>query len=83
MVGYTMSKVVSLCTRRQSRNEELEIEAIFNASDVVLDVLADQFEEGIAIGILDGQLQISSTMDDIDSIMMTLEAAVKTVKEEY
>ena len=69
--------------KRKETPKPLQIETIFDASDVVLDVLECNFEEAIAIGLLDGQLQVSSTMDDVDSIIQLLEAALDSVRNEY
>ena len=60
-----------------------DLDHIFNASDAVLDVVEEQFDEGVVIGLLDGELQISSSMDDIDSILSFLESAIQCVKENY
>jgi hypothetical protein len=77
--------IVSLTDFRKRKEvpKALQIETIFDASDIVLDVLEMNFEEGVAIGLLDGQLQVSSTMDDVDSIIQLLEAALDSVRNEY
>ena len=82
-----MCEVVSLTKYKKdkeaSENSKRELDNIFNASDNVLDVLQEEFDEGLCIGILDGELQISATVDDIDSIIMFLESALDLVKNEY
>jgi len=77
--------IVSLTDFRKRKEvpKTLQIETIFDASDIVLDVLEINFEEGVAVGLLDGQLQVSSTMDDVDSIIQLLEAALDSVRNEY
>ena len=77
--------IVSLTDFRKRKEvpKPLQIETIFDASDIVLDVLEMNFEEGVAIGLIDGQLQVSSTMDDVDSIIQLLEAALDSVRNEY
>jgi hypothetical protein len=77
--------IVSLTDFRKRKEvpKALQIETIFDASDIVLDVLEMNFEEGVAVGLLDGQLQVSSTMDDVDSIIQLLEAALDSVRNEY
>jgi len=69
--------------KRKETPKALQIETIFDCSDIVLDVLEMNFEEGVCIGLLDGQLQVSSTMDDVDSIIQLLEAALDSVRNEY
>ena len=64
-------------------NELAELDTIFEASDAVLDVVEDNFDDGVVIGLLDGQLQISSSMDDIDSLLSFLESALQHVREDY
>jgi len=69
--------------KRKENPKPLQVETIFDASDMVLDVLEVNFEEGVAVGLLDGQLQVSSTMDDVDSIIQLLEAALDSVRNDY
>jgi len=60
-----------------------EMNNIFDASDNVLDVLCDEFDEGIAIGLLEGQIQVSATFDDLDLLVDMLETALYNVRNEY
>jgi hypothetical protein len=85
MEQFMDNTIVSLTDFRKRKEvpKALQIETIFDASDIVLDVLEMNFEEGVAIGLLDGQLQVSSTMDDVDSIIQLLEAALDSVRNEY
>lgn len=79
------SKVVSIDAWRKAQppKQIKELENIFNASDIVLDALCDEFDEGIAVGLLNGQIQVSATFDDYDLLVELLETALDTVKNEY
>ena len=82
-----MSEVVSFTKYKKDKevteNVARELDNIFQATDQVLDVLQENFDEGISIGILDGQLQVASTFDDYDLMVAMLEDALYQVKNEY
>lgn len=77
--------VVNINDYRKPKTENIptSLEGIFQASDNVLDVMCEEFEEGICIGLLDGQVQVSATFDDIDLIISMLETALYQVQNEY
>lgn len=60
-----------------------ELEDIYDASDEVLDVLEQNFDEGVCVGLLDGMIQVSSTVDDIDTIIYMLEEALYNIRNDY
>ena len=60
-----------------------ELDNLFNASDAVLDIIEENFEEGICIGMADGYIQLVSTVDDIDTIIFMLEEALYNVRSDY
>ena len=82
------TKVVSLTdfkARKELPNETgvKELDNLFNASDAVLDIIEENFEEGICIGMADGYIQLVSTVDDIDTIIFMLEEALHNMRNDY
>jgi len=54
-------------------------EAIQQATEVALDVIEEQFEEGILIGVLNSKLQLSTTLEDDYDVIRLLEAALENL----
>jgi len=54
-------------------------EAIQQASEVALDVIEEQFEEGILIGVLNSKLQLSTTIEDDYDVIRLLESALENL----
>jgi len=58
------------------------LDDIFYASDAVLDVLESEFQEGVAVGLLDGKIQVSATFDDRDLLVEILQSALNCVTDD-
>jgi hypothetical protein len=58
-----------------------DLDLIQNASETVLDSIDYNFDEGILIGTLNNKLQLSSTMDDEETLQM-LEEALENLYQE-
>ena len=76
-----MSQIVNL-TEIINKNKVLsDLDLIQNASETVLDSIDYNFDEGILIGTLNNKLQLSSTMDDEETLQM-LEEALENLYQE-
>jgi len=58
-----------------------DLDLIQKASETVLDSIDYNFDEGILIGTLNNKLQLSSTMDDEETLQM-LEEALENLYQE-
>ena len=81
-----MSQIVNLTDYRNKKktieNKVLsDLDLIQNASETVLDSIDYNFDEGILIGTLNNKLQLSSTMDDEETLQM-LEEALENLYQE-
>ena len=76
---FTMSQIVSLTEIINKNKRITDEEAIQQASEVALDVIEEQFEEGILIGVLNSKLQLSTTMEDDYDVIRLLEAALENL----
>jgi len=74
-----MSQIVSLTEIINKNKRITDEEAIQQASEVALDVIEEQFEEGILIGVLNSKLQLSTTMEDDYDVIRLLEAALENL----
>ena len=74
-----MSQIVSLTEIINKNKSITDEEAIQQASELVLDVIEEQFEEGILIGVLNSKLQLSTTMEDDYDVIRLLEAALENL----
>lgn len=74
-----MSQIVSLTEIINKNKSITDEEAIQQASEVALDVIEEQFEEGILIGVLNSKLQLSTTMEDDYDVIRLLEAALENL----
>jgi hypothetical protein len=86
MVVYIMSDVINLTDyiekKKTIENKVLsDLDLIQNASETVLDSIEYNFDEGILIGTLNNKLQLSSTMDDEETLQM-LEEALENLYQE-
>ena len=75
--------VVNINDYRKKKAPEPDLGAIFNASDAVLDVMEQEFTEGVCVGILDNRIQVSATFDDKEVLIEMLEEALYQVRNEY
>jgi hypothetical protein len=81
-----MSDVINLTDyiekKKTNENQVLsDLDLIQNASETVLDSIDYNFDEGILIGTLNNKLQLSSTMDDEETLQM-LEEALENLYQE-
>jgi len=74
-----MSQIVSLTEIINKNKSITDEEAIQQASELALDVIEEQFEEGILIGVLNSKLQLSTTMEDDYDVIRLLEAALENL----
>ena len=74
-----MSQIVSLTEIINKNKRITDEEAIQQASELALDVIEEQFEEGILIGVLNSKLQLSTTMEDDYDVIRLLEAALENL----
>jgi hypothetical protein len=86
MVVYIMSDVINLTDyiekKKTIENKVLsDLDLIQLASETVLDSIDYNFDEGILIGTLNNKLQLSSTMDDEETLQM-LEEALENLYQE-
>ena len=86
MEQYTMSQIVNLTDyiekKKTNENKVLsDLDLIQKASETVLDSIDYNFDEGILIGTLNNKLQLSSTMDDQETLQM-LEEALENLYQE-
>jgi hypothetical protein len=86
MVVYIMSDVINLTDYIEKKNTNenkvlSDLDLIQNASETVLDSIDYNFDEGILIGTLNNKLQLSSTMDDEETLQM-LEEALENLYQE-
>jgi len=84
MVVYTMSDVINLTDyiNKNKKNPVLsDLDLIQQASEIVLDSIDNNFDEGVLIGTLGNKLQMSSTMDDEETLQM-LEEALENLYQE-
>jgi len=86
MVVYIMSDVINLTDyiekKKTNENKVLsDLDLIQKASETVLDSIDYNFDEGILIGTLNNKLQLSSTMDDEETLQM-LEEALENLYQE-
>jgi len=86
MAGCTMSKVVSLCTKRKEKEAVVAddgMHEMINGEGGVLDVMDEFFPEGsVVLGYEDGEVIVASSTYDRDMITQLLETALKMVKED-
>jgi hypothetical protein len=80
------SQIVNLTDYRNKKktieNKVLsDLDLIQLASETVLDSIDYNFDEGILIGTLNNKLQLSSTMDDEETLQM-LEEALENLYQE-
>ena len=81
-----MSDVINLTDyiekKKTNENKVLsDLDLIQKASETVLDSIDYNFDEGILIGTLNNKLQLSSTMDDEETLQM-LEEALENLYQE-
>lgn len=76
---FTMSQIVNLTEIINKNKSITDEEAIQQASELALDVIEEQFEEGILIGVLNSKLQLSTTMEDDYDVIRLLEAALENL----
>ena len=81
-----MSDVINLTDyinkKKTIENKVLsDLDLIQSASETVLDSIDYNFDEGILIGTLNNKLQLSSTMDDEETLQM-LEEALENLYQE-
>jgi hypothetical protein len=74
-----MSQIVNLTEIINKNKSITDEEAIQQASELALDVIEEQFEEGILIGVLNSKLQLSTTMEDDYDVIRLLEAALENL----
>jgi hypothetical protein len=74
-----MSQIVNLTEIINKNKSITDEEAIQQASEVALDVIEEQFEEGILIGVLNSKLQLSTTIEDDYDVIRLLESALENV----
>lgn len=76
--------VVSLTDYRKNKeNQPRELWDVFYCTDEVLDILEDNFDEAVCIGMQDGYIQVTGTVEDIDTIVFMLEEALYNVRNNY
>ena len=80
------SQIVNLTDYRNKKktieNKVLsDLDLIQLASETVLDSIDNNFDEGVLIGTLNNKLQLSSTMDDEETLQM-LEEALENLYQE-
>jgi len=80
-----MSKVVSLCTKRKEKEEQVAddgMHEMVSGEGGVLDVMDDFFPEGsIVVGYEDGEVVVASSIEDREMLAPLLETALKMVNE--
>ena len=81
-----MSQIVNLTDyiekKKTNENKVLsDLDLIQLASETVLDSIDNNFDEGVLIGTLNNKLQLSSTMDDEETLQM-LEEALENLYQE-
>jgi len=74
-----MSQIVNLTEIINKNKSITDEEAIQQATEVALDVIEEQFEEGILIGVLNSKLQLSTTLEDDYDVIRLLEAALENL----
>lgn len=74
-----MSQIVNLTEIINKKKSITDEEAIQQASEVALDVIEEQFDEGILIGVLNNKLQLSSTVEDEYDVLRLLEEALENL----
>jgi len=84
-----MSNVVSLTDRIEAYKKALlekrkadDLSDMLDASDQVLDSLENNFDMGVVIGIRNNQLQLSSTEDEIETVIGIVEDALDNLYQE-
>jgi len=89
MEEYIMSNVVSLTDRIEAYKKALlekrkadDLSDMLDASDQVLDSLENNFDMGVVIGIRNNQLQLSSTEDEIETVIGIVEDALDNLYQE-
>ena len=78
----TQNNVVSLTERRKAQ-EERNLDDIFYCADEALDVIEDNFDMGVVIGLIGDEIQVTSTEENIDMIIFMLEEALYNVRNNY
>ena len=82
-----MSNVVSFTKYRQSEGLEFDydvdedIEYFNDVNSFILDLMPGIFKEGICVGVVEGGLHITSTMQDKTKVKQALEEALETLGE--
>lgn len=76
-----MSQIVNLTEYRNENKPKVlsDTELVQQASEVVLDSIEENFDEGILIGILNNKLQLSSTVEDEYDVLRLLEEALENL----
>lgn len=76
-----MSKVLDFSSILDKKEEEARLNSYYNNHDEALDFCEDIFPEGVVIIAIDnGELQLSATIDDTETIQAMLFAALKTAQ---
>lgn len=74
-----MSQIVNLTDYKNEKNTITDEDAIQKASEVTLDVIETNFDEGILIGVLNNKLQLSSTVEHEYDVIRLLEEALENL----
>lgn len=75
------SNVVSIDSfRKETCEKNFDM---FSYSNEVLDAIEENFDYGVYIGIQNGKMNVSATINDVDEIIFILEEALEYVREDY
>jgi len=76
-----MTKIIDFSSKLTKKEEKKRLDDYYYNHDTVLDYCEDIFPEGVVIiAICDGELQLSSSIDDTDTLQAMLFAALKTAQ---
>jgi len=77
-----MVEIVNLTKIINNNKEVSDLDLIQDASETVLDVMEEQFDGAILLGCLNSKMQMSSTIEDEEEIIMMLEEALHNLYNE-
>lgn len=78
-----MSNLVSLTEfKKKKEPEEDNNEAMYYASEVMLETAEELFDEAIILGRMKDKVQLSSTYEDVTDIVDVLEEALQLLYKE-
>jgi len=78
-----MTEVVDFTKRLQEKQEDQQLTKYYDNHDVVLDVCDEVFPEGaVILALCDKELQVSSNIEDTETVVGMLTAVLTTLIEQ-